>query len=64
MHALSHRLDHLPADTVAALWRLVLATFSGFSASWERLMASNAPPPQGDDILWDDGEPEGTADNT
>ena len=60
MHALSHRFDHLPADPLQRLWRALLATFSGFGASWERLMARNPPLPD-DDILWDDGEPEETA---
>ena len=64
MHAISHhRPDHLPEDLGALLRRLVLALFTGFSASSGRLMERNAARAQADDdILWDDGEPERPAD--
>jgi len=66
MHAISHRLDHLPEGLGAILGRLALALFAGFGASWDRLMDRNAArlgdPHGNDDLVWDDGEPDEPAD--
>ncbi len=65
MHAiLHHRLEHLPDGLGSLLRRLGLALFTGFRASWGSLMERNAARArlEDDDILWDDGEPEPSAD--
>ena len=67
MHAITHRLDHLPAGATLfqrRVGRLVRLLRAGFATSWDRLMARNAAraAADSDDILWDDGEPEPPAD--
>ena len=66
MRTVNHRLEHLGESLGSRLKGLLLTTFTGFSASWDRLMERNTTtepgPAAADDILWDDGEPTEPAD--
>jgi len=65
MHTVPHRLPHSGEAVTSQLLRFARALMRGFAAFFATMAASKAERVgAADDILWDDGEPEDTADRS